>query len=318
MPTETKPTLQDALTSIIKLEESALSHVLVTVENKKAVPTTRLLVNCHHVALDGSSLPRLKDLTDSLALWAQEYVIPRSALKEADAHQPHVRRLKEAQLRREALDAFKTKGISGEQGELLMFILAEALLGLPQLLCKMDLKTDPEMHFHGVDGVHCGIADDGKSLAIYWCESKVHKDIADALSEALDGLKPFLLGPGTGDKDKRRELALLKRYMDLGNDDLRNLILNSLNPDRVEFNKVSWRGICLVGFDLDCYPTKPNTKSADIVLAEVQKELESWTKSAKTMAKNRSLESFAIHIIFVPFGFCADFRDAMIASLAKG
>jgi len=62
-----------------------------------------------------------------------------------------------------------------------MFILAEALLGLPQLLCKMDLKTDPEMHFHGVDGVHCGVGDDGKSLAVYWCESKVHKDISNAL-----------------------------------------------------------------------------------------------------------------------------------------
>lgn len=311
-------TIKAGLAGISKLEKNALEAFLITVTDQELVDDTKLLVNCHHVALDGSCLPRLMDLTDNLARWVLDYVIPRSTLEKADRSAPHVRRRKEAALRSQALEAFKKHGISGEQGELLMFVIAEAILGLPQLLCKMDLKTDSEMHFHGIDGVHCGPGDDANSLAVYWCESKVHKDISDALSEALDGLKPFLLGPGTGDKDKRRELALLGRYMDLGDRAFQELVLASLDPDDPRFNKVSWRGICLVGFDQDCYPTTPNQKTAAELLSEVKSSLLNWKKSAATMAKNRKLETFVIHIIFVPFGFCDDFRKAMLKSLAQG
>lgn len=316
MQSSSSNTLKSALSKVIKLEETVLEHVLTNVQVGQAVAPTRLVVNCHHVALDGSGLPRLKDLTDALSNWAQEYAIPRSILQSADSNDPRARRRKEAALHKEAIEVFKKTGVSGEQGELLLYVLSEALLGLPQLLCKMDLKTDPEMHFHGVDGVHCGLADDGKSLAVYWCESKVHKDVGNALAEAFDGLKPFLLGPGTGDRDKRRDLALVRRYMDLGDDELRALILNSLDPDKAEFNSISWRGICFVGFDHNGYPLKPNTKSAQQMLTEIKGELAAWTKSAKTMVTNRSLDSFVIHVIFVPFGFCADFREAMIASLS--
>jgi hypothetical protein len=234
--------VKESFAAISKLEKTALASVLTTITDQEILEGTKLLINCHHVALDGSGMPRLVDLTNHLVQWVQEYVIPRSTLNKADNDSPHVRRRKEAALRQQALDAFKTRGLSGEQGELLMFVIAEAILGLPQLLCKMDLKTDTEMHFHGLDGIHCGPGENDETLAVYWCESKVHKDASDALSEALDGLKPFLLSPGAGTKDKRRELALLNRYMDLGNPHLQGLILYSLDPDNENFNSVSWRG----------------------------------------------------------------------------
>ena len=42
----------------------------------------------------------------------------------------------------------------------LLFLLAERFLKLPQILCKMDLKTDPRMHYHGADGVSIGFCTD--------------------------------------------------------------------------------------------------------------------------------------------------------------
>jgi hypothetical protein len=204
--------------------------------------------------------------------------------------------------------------MSGEQGEMLLFVLAEAFLGLPQLLCKMDLKTDPEMHFHGLDGVHCGPGETAESLAVYWCESKVHKSLDGALSQALDGLKPFLLSAGSGGADKRRELALLDRYMDIGDPQLQRRILASIDPHSPAFNQVSWRGLSLIGFDYD-YPDKPNTvKHADFT-AKIAAEFETWHKMVKTRATNRNLESFEIHFFYVPFGFCENFRKSMASSL---
>jgi hypothetical protein len=119
----TNKTIKAGLASISKLEKDALAAVLVTVSDQELVDDTKLLINCHHVALDGSGLPRLTDLTDNLARWVQEYVIPRSTLQKADNSAPHIRRLKEAALRQQAFEVFKKNGISGEQGELLMFVI---------------------------------------------------------------------------------------------------------------------------------------------------------------------------------------------------
>lgn len=291
-----------------------LEPYLTTVCHKSDVADTRISLNCHHVALDGSGQPRLIDLTEALSEWMVDYAIPRRALLAIENEPDHVRRRKTLALRKEAKNTFKKNGMSGEQGEMLMFVISEAILGLPQLLCKMDLKTDPEMHFHGLDGVHCGVGSN-ENLAVYWCESKVEKDVGDAMGNALDGLRPFLLSAGTGDKDKKRELALVNRYMDLGDESLQKMVLDALDPSKVEFNSIEWRGICFIGFDTDLYPDGPNEKSAETLNNEFKAEIKNWMKSLEVRSKNRKLESFDIHFIFVPFGFCEDFRKAMSAAL---
>lgn len=307
------PNLADSLSAVAR-KGLDFSHVLTTVSSHIDVEGTKALAHCHHVALDGSCLPRLADFTDAVADWLLDYVIPRTKLMEASSVDANETRLKNQRLRREALNAFKKHGMSGEQGEMLLFVLAEAFLGLPQLLCKMDLKTDPEMHFHGLDGVHCGPGDTDDSLAVYWCESKVHKSLEGALSEALDGLKPFLLSAGSGGADKRRELALLDRYMDIGDPQLQRRIMRSIDPHSSAFNQVSWRGLCLIGFDYE-YPDKPNAVKQSDFTTNIATDFEKWHKMIKSRAVNRSLESFEIHFFYMPLGFCDDFRKAMATSL---
>jgi len=310
-------TLEAGLSKISKFNPSELDAYLTTVCHSTELEETAVKINCHHVALDGSDLPRLSDLTDAVANWIIDYALPRRAIDLIKEQPANTHARKYAELQNQARATFKTRGMSGEQGEMLMFVLAEAILGLPQLLCKMDIKTDPEMHFHGLDGVHCGATAED-NLAVYWCESKVHKDVKRATSEALDGLKPFLLSAGTGDADKKRELALLDRYMDLGDVSLKEKVLNSLNPSNAAFNNVEWRGICFVGYDSDLYPTSAKTKSKETLFNEVNEQLSALRTSLKTKVKNRNLEAFDIHFIYVPFGFCEDFRREMLRSLSVG
>jgi hypothetical protein len=308
-----KPTLTERL-SVATRKGLDLSHVLSTVSINTPVSETSIVAHCHHVALDGSGLPRLQDFTDEIANWLLEYAIPRRKLIEQSSSSPHEFRLKNERLRREAINTFKKHGMSGEQGEMLLFVLAEQYLKLPQLLCKMDLKTDPEMHFHGLDGVHCGPGKTEDSLAIYWCESKVHKSLDNALSQAFDGLEPFLVSPGSGGTDKRRELALLDRYMDLEDSKLQKQIIDSINPTSSSFNSVSWRGICLIGFDHE-YPNKPNTIEAEQFTRQLANKFPSWCTKVIERAKKRNLETFEIHVLYIPFGFCEDFRLCMKKSL---
>ena len=50
---------------------------------------------------------------------------------------------------------------------MLLFMLAERFLKLPQILCKMALKTDSRLHYHGADGVYAGVTQEGV-LKLYW------------------------------------------------------------------------------------------------------------------------------------------------------
>lgn len=313
-PTIAEQTLGEALRSIARAG-TGLSHVLTTATVHHKVQNTRVVAHCHHVALDGSSMPRLQDLSDAIAEWVTDYAIPRSVIEKMEEGSAHEKRLKHNRLRTRAIETFKAKGMSGEQGELLMFVLAESFLNLPQLLCKMNLKTDNEVHFHGIDGVHCGAApDDDERLAVYWCESKVHKSLDGALSEAFDGLMPYLLAPGAGQKDKRRELALLDNFMDIGSAAIAERIIATINPDGPAFNDIHWGALCLIGFDHD-YPAKPNAVTKAEFLEAIDAAFPAWAAKAESRAKSRGLESFEIHIFYMPLGFCEEFREAMKISL---
>ena len=120
-----------------------------------------------------------------------DYAIPRTKLAKAKARDikynstEAVTALVE-QARRSFTDLAKT----GEGGEMLLFLLAERFLKLPQVLCKMDLKTDTRMHYHGADGVYAGVTPEGM-LKLYWGESKIYKDAATAIKDCLASLAPF-------------------------------------------------------------------------------------------------------------------------------
>ncbi|UUO32216.1 MULTISPECIES: Hachiman antiphage defense system protein HamA [unclassified Bradyrhizobium] len=105
-----------------------LTPVLTTVTTHAVAEHTKAVAHCHHVALDGSCLPRLSDFTDEVANWLLDYVTPRRLLMAASSSNQQEARLKNERLRRQAIDTFKRYGMSGEQGEMLLFVLAESLL----------------------------------------------------------------------------------------------------------------------------------------------------------------------------------------------
>ena len=123
---------------------------------------------------------------------------------------------------------------SGEGGELLLFLLAEEILGLPQAITKMKLKTSNNVHYHGLDGVHLGLNQDKSKLILYYGESKVYKSRSQAVSECLTSLKKMLL-----DEEDDEDLDLLTSYFDLG-DNQSELIAKLkifFNPLRFENNQ---------------------------------------------------------------------------------
>ena len=81
---------------------------------------------------------------------------------------------------------------TGEGGEILLYILTQDILKLPQLISKMSLKTSAKMHYQGADGVHFRYNRTTGNLELYWAEAKMYQNLNAALTNCFDSLKGFL------------------------------------------------------------------------------------------------------------------------------
>jgi hypothetical protein len=134
-----------------------LGALLNDVERHAVIDGTSITAHCHCLTLDGNGRPRIEDLVEAVAEHVLDYAIPRSEYR--TAHDEALRTGSSQKLVRlhiKARSLFTDLVQSGEDGELLLFALAEKILRLPQLICKMSLKTHTRMHIHGADGLHAG------------------------------------------------------------------------------------------------------------------------------------------------------------------
>ena len=180
-----------------------------------------------------------------------DYAIPRSKLAEAKARDAKYNSTEAVtalveQARRSFTDLVKT----GEGGEMLLFLLAERFLKLPHILCKMDLKTDPRLHYHGADGVYAGVTEQGM-LKLYWGESKVYKDVVAAIRDCLTSLAPFLVEPEHEEAERERDLVLLSDKADLSDPTLTEALKRYFDKNSTQSKRVQYCGVALVGFDAE-------------------------------------------------------------------
>jgi len=308
--------IASSLDSLARGNEEDISAFLTTVESHGDVADTNARSHCHFVTLDGNGKPRTKYLIEYICRHVLDYAIPRSDIEKAkDEIEKHGSTAPFLKLQAQAKKLFTSLKKSGEGGELLLFVLAEQLLNLPQLLCKMDLKTNAEMHFHGADGLHVGVDESSGKVALYWGESKIYASISSGLSECFNSVAAFLKGDGGTDGSEQRDIQLLNRHLDLSFPELEEALKNYLNPDSPNFNSLEFRGLCLVGFDYDKYPNTPNSITQEELAAEVALSLEAWKEKVQSNASKAGIESYFIHVFCLPIPSAEKFRDQFFEEL---
>lgn len=283
----------EALADEARSRQRTLDGHLVDVGDPQLLPGTAVTARCHFVARDGNGNVLVSKLAKKLATQVVEYCIPRSRVDEA-------RRAASTDavlaLQREAIDLFVKADMAGEAGELLLYLLLEVVLDLPQLLCKMPLKTNPQMHVHGTDGIHGEMLDDG-TLALYWGEAKLHGNPTKAIDACFESLVPFLTDDGSG--RTQRDLQLLRDGLDLRDRALLEGLSKYLCDDTVESTHVTFRGAALVGFDLDNYP-EPHEVDGRTVRQEVESAIAKWFKRVGGAVAKHKLDQFHVEVFCVP------------------
>jgi len=301
--------------TLLRSEPQSLDAYLGEITTKSVLPSTHATVHCHYVKVDGNKAPRVAGLAERLARELIIYSIPRSdieAAKAADAAQDTKHTVA---LYRKANQLFTDLKTTGEGGELLLYLMAETYLQLPQLFCKMPLKTSSHMHFHGADGIH-GTYDPGtEMLAVYWGESKLYANASSAIDKCFKSLAPIVLPDGSSTSPQSRDLQLLKDNLDLANPELEAAILDFLDPDNPKFNQLNYRGVALVGFNTKSYmPGKSPLVEADIATA-LSKSVKSWHGSTTRHIGKNNLTDITIELFCIPFPSVSEFRKAFLKEL---
>ena len=307
--------LEKALKRLARGEPTDLAGLLHDIERHVVIDGTKVVAHCHCLKLDGNGRPRIEDLVKVVVEHVLDYAIPRSQIREAleECVQKHSTQ-KLVRLTNDAKRLFTDLEKSGEGGELLLFVLAEKILRLPQLICKMSLKTNTRMHVHGADGLHAGVDTTTGKLLLYWGESKIYSDVTGAVRECLASIAPMLAEHSAG----QRDIQLLQRHADLDDSALEAAFKKFLDPDSEEFNLLEFRGLCLVGFDCDAYPTVPSATEITSIAQQVTVTLPTWKVHVKKRIYEEKLDAFAMHFLFVPFPSAEAFRQLLRDQLGLG
>jgi hypothetical protein len=308
--------LAESLDRLVRGQPQALAGLLHDVEVHSTLDESRVVCHCHSLKLDGNGRPRVRDLVKAICDHVLDFAIPRGEIAAAKAEMlTSGSTAKLARLHTEARRLFTDLEQTGEGGELLLFVLSERLLRLPQLLCKMDLKTNTRMHVHGADGLHAGVDEASGRLVLYWGESKIFGNATEAIRDCLESLAPMLLDDANGGAAPDRDFQLLQRHADLEDPALEAAFKQFLDVDGEHYNSVEFRGLCLVGFDCEAYPATPAALNADAVVAKVTELLPRWKQQILRRVKAETLDAFGMHFICVPFPSAEDFRDRLLQEL---
>lgn len=292
-----------------------LSAYFYTASHPIVLEDTQTTARCHILRREGQGVPRVNGLANLMFRKLVDYAMPRSEIAKAkEVLENTGSTAKFVELTMKASSLFTHIKNTGEGGELLLYLLAEAYLGIPQVISKMHLKTNPQVHYHGVDGVHASADPTTGVLALWWGESKLYASLNDGIRSCLDSIEKYLVPDAPHGSPVERDIDLLSSYSDLSDPDLLAAFKQFLDPDDPLFLRVQYRGICLVGFDREDYP---EALSEDPITfsEEVAHAIEEWKATARGSVLKHDIHNTVLEIFLIPFPSVEELRAAFLRTL---
>ena len=301
--------------AILAGDPEELDVHLELVERDIEIDGKKIRVHCHCLVTDGNRRVNVRRLAEFMRNSIADYAIPRSKLDAArERDYKHKSSSAVSALHHQACATFTDLKNTGEGGEMLLFLLAERFLCLPQVLCKMELKTDSRMHYHGADGVYASISETG-NLKLYWGESKMYKDAIAAIRDCLSSLAPFLIEEEHEGAGRERDLILLSDRADLSDPGLTEAFKKYFDRTSPMSNRVEYCGIALVGFDAGIYESEGISEVAQSVADKAREEVGELLENVEARTVAEKLDNFEIQFFCVPFPSVEYFRTAFLSSL---
>lgn len=303
------------LASALTGDPDALDVHLTLVKRDVVIDGHLVKIHCHCLTVDGNGRVQPRRLAEFMRNAVVEYAISRPRIAEAKERDRKYNSTEAvAALVEIAKRSFTDLAKTGEGGELLLFLLAERFLKLPQILCKMELKTDSKMHYHGADGVYAGVTPNG-TLKLYWGESKIYTDIGPAIRDCFKSLAPFLIELDHEGAERERDLLLLSEKADLSDPTLTSALKKYFDINSPKSKRVQYCGVALIGFDAQFYPKDDGAAVAEDIVAAARKGLDGWSERVGASLKSEKLDQMEIELFCVPLPSANGFRTAFLQAM---
>lgn len=312
--------IEEAIQNLLIKGEGEIFSRIETIGVDLDIDGTKAKAYCYGLKLDAQGNPRVNDLIDFVTTKLIDYSIPKKLQDEAKEHFIKTGSSSSIiELGKKAKHLFTDLEKTGEFGEMLLYILVQEILELPQLISKMTLKTSGKLHYQGADGIHVKFDATDDSLSLYWGESKMEQTINSGLNNCFESLKSFLLDSFGHDSTQTRDLQLITSNIseNINNPDLEDILVRYFDLDDDLSNKLKYKGVCFVGFDSANYPKSPFEKTTKDLIDTFQLEVSKWLdKSGKKIKKHVNLEKFEIHLFLIPFPSVQEFRTHFLKTIA--
>lgn len=171
---------------------SDLSKCISVVEHDLKITGVETTIRFHYLKFDGNKKPMVKALANTLYTYIIDYCLSSKNRDEALTTQQSALLVKEARgLFRHPEITETSPDKTGEAGEALLYFLMEAVLKAPQMVSKMELKTNHKDEVKGSDGIHARWNSELGIVDFYFGESKLYQSVSDALNSALKSVNDF-------------------------------------------------------------------------------------------------------------------------------
>jgi|TARA_B110000914_G_scaffold220628_1_gene231013 hypothetical protein len=296
------------------VDASDYKECLGMLEREYCIDGINAQIRMHFIKFDGNGVPMVKALAKMLYTYIIDYCI-------AARNRPEPLTTRQsAKLTKQARDLFRHPEVSdaspdrtGEAGELLLYFLIEAVLKAPQVVSKMELRTNHKDEVKGSDGIHARFNTETGIVDFFFGESKLYQDSASAIAEVMKSVDQF-----HDIEMYQHEFAMVTKHFKYADEKTRDAI-SSLVINGEPGPLVSINHACLIGYHFKGFTGLSKTATPDEILEEF---LEEFIKDGERLANliQRRFDEFSrknikFDIFFLPFPSVAEFRNAFNAAL---
>jgi hypothetical protein len=292
----------------ISVDSPDFSNCINVVEHDLDVKGIDTTIRFHYLKFDGNKKPMVKALADTLYAYIIDYCLSAKNRNE------NLTTRQSTLLTKEARSLFRHPEISdnspdktGEAGETLLYFLMEAVLKAPQMVSKMELKTNHKDEVKGSDGIHARWNSDLEMVDFYFGESKLYKKVSDALTSALKSVNDF-----HDVKMYEHEFNMVTKHFKYADEEVKReisqLFINGNPGPNVRINHA-----CLIGYDYTGYDdvfSEPHNKleekfeyelliSGLNIIEKLQKKFDTFER-----------KHLVFDVFFLPFPSVVEFRNA--------
>jgi hypothetical protein len=303
--------------------EACIGHC----QHQHAIAGVKATTRLHHLKFDANGQPKVRDLANCLVQHAIDYAIASRNRPATMTPQEAVKYTQEARkLFRVATAPQGTADLAGEAGELLLYFLLETVMRAPQVVAKIELKTNPRLEINGSDGIHMRWDPTDRLVDVYFGESKFYTDVGRALTESFKSINKF-----HADGMREHEFAMVTKHFKGANANVKDAVANMLDAGRpgpgARVNHA-----CLIGYDWTATGLTPGQTveameteysrqfllQAPLLNDKLQRRFvkcQNGSNPCESEPCQCQWKQYRFEVFFLPFASVQGFRDAFNAAL---